>query len=287
VPQEIEGGTTAVRLTDQPGATAFLEVGRPIATDLHQVDSPVFDAAGNLYVTISGRRGQQAPVSIFRLTPDGSREPLPLEIPNPTSMAVDRTGQVYVSSRFEGSVYRIVDDGHAELVSGDLGSPCGLAVGPDGVLYVGDRSGSILRVGTDREVTEFASLPPSMAAYHLAFGPEGGLYVSVPTLCSRDSVYRITSDGHVSVVYERFGRPQGLAFDDRGDLYVVDALAGEAGLFRLRVDRQPADVEQVASAPELIGVAFDPNGGVVVASSDTVYRIEVPLRPLGRPTLGV
>jgi DNA-binding beta-propeller fold protein YncE len=287
VPRAIEGGTTAVRLADQPGATAFLEVGRPIAVDLHQVDSPVFDPAGNLYVTISGRRDQQAPVSIFRLTPDGSREPLPVEIPSPTSMAVDRAGQVYVSSRFEGSVYRIVDDGHAELVSADLGSPCGLAVGPDGALYVGDRSGSILRIATDREVTELASLPPSMAAYHLAFGPDGCLYVSVPTLGSRDSVYRIAPDGRVSVVYGLFGRPQGLAFDERGDLYVVDALAGSAGLFRLDVDDPSAVAEQVLAAPELVGVAFDPNGGLVVASGETVYRIEVPLRPLTRPVLGV
>ena len=42
---------------------------------LHQVDSPAFDRHGNLYVTFSGSRGQQAPVAIFIVRPDGTREP--------------------------------------------------------------------------------------------------------------------------------------------------------------------------------------------------------------------
>ena len=273
VPDGLEGGRMPVRLDDAPGETAFVEVGAPLATGLHQVDSPVFDMDGNLYVTFSGSRGQQAPVSIYVVRPDGSREPFVSDIANPTSLALDDEGRLHVSSRFDGCVYRVDADGSAATVATDLGVACGIAFGPDGALFVGDRSGSVLRV-TDGEVAPFATLPPSVAAFHLAFGPDGWLYVTAPTLGTRDSVYRISRAGKVEVFYEGFGRPQGLAFDAHGHLYVVDALAGAGGVYRLRLDGAP-DPEQVVSRGALVGLAFDPRGGVVLASSETVYRLHV------------
>ena len=74
-PAGLDGGQTPVRVEEQPGETAYVDIGAPLATGLHQVDSPAFDRHGNLYVTFSGSRGQQAPVSIFIVRPDGSREP--------------------------------------------------------------------------------------------------------------------------------------------------------------------------------------------------------------------
>src|SRR4029453_8774567 len=144
-----------------------------------------------------------------RTTP---REPLVSDWPNPTSLAFDREGRLDVSSRFDGSVYRVEADGRASLFASELGVACGLAVGPDGALYVGDRSGSVLRVENER-ATQFAEIPSSVAAFHLAFGPEGWLYVTAPTLASRDVVYRISPSGTVETFCEGFGRPQGLAFD--------------------------------------------------------------------------
>ena len=68
VPPGLEGGRTAVRVAGVPGETAQLELAVPLATGLHQVDNPVFDREGNLFVTYSGSRGQEAPVSVFRVT---------------------------------------------------------------------------------------------------------------------------------------------------------------------------------------------------------------------------
>ena len=64
VPAGLEGGHTAIRVDEAPGETAYVEIGAPLATGLHQVDSPAFDAHGNLYVTFSGSRGQHSPVAI-------------------------------------------------------------------------------------------------------------------------------------------------------------------------------------------------------------------------------
>ncbi len=282
VPPGLGGGRTPVRVDEAPGETAFVEIGSAVAKDLHLVDSPVFDRLGNLYVTYSGRRGERVPVSLFRVRPDGAREPLPAEVLNPTSLAMDSDGRLYVSSRFEGIVYRLRPDGAAEVFAGDVGVPCGLAFGPDGALYVGDRSGSILCVTPDRRTRVVVTLPSSVAAYHLAFGPDACLYVTAPTLSSYDAVHRITIDGAVSTVCSGFGRPQGLAFDREGFLYVVEALAGASGLYRVRVDRPEPAVEHVLAGSGMVGVAFSPAGGLAVATAETIYRLDVPLHPLGR-----
>jgi sugar lactone lactonase YvrE len=272
VPAGLEGGPTAVRIEGVAGETGFIDVAAPLATGLHQVDNPVFDRDGNLYVTYSGTRGQQVPVSIFRVRRNGTRETFSSGIVNPTSMALDPEGRLYVSSRFEGTVYRVGADGTFEPFANDLGVACGLAFAPDGTLFVGDRSGTLFRVDREGRATAFASLPPSVAAFHLAIGPDNAVYVTGPTLSSYDAISRVDLDGAVTIRCAGFGRPQGLAFDATGMLFVVEALAGASGLFRLPPDGAP---ELVLAGPELVGVAFDPLGGLVVCSNETAYRLGI------------
>ncbi len=139
-------------------------------------------AEGNLYVTYSGSRGQEVPVSIFRVSPAGRRESYVSGIVNPTSMTFDASGQLYVSSRFEGTIYRVLPNGTHEPYASDLGIACGLAFDRKGVLYVGDRSGTVFAVQPDRTIHAIATLPSSVAAFHLAVGPDDCVYVSAPTL---------------------------------------------------------------------------------------------------------
>jgi sugar lactone lactonase YvrE len=256
-------------VTGIPGETAFVEVATTFATGLHQVDSPAFDADGNLYVTYSGTRGQQVPVSIFRVLPNGTRETFSSGIVNPTSMTVGPDGALYVSSRFEGIVYRFDTEGTARPFATELGVACGLAFSLDGSLFVGDRSGTIFKVDPSGKAKPFVSLPASVAAFHLAVAPDGVLVVTGPTLSPRDGVYEIDPAGHVTMHHAHFGRPQGVAFDASGALYVVEALAGLSGLYRLRPD-EPSEL--VLAGPGLLGVAFNPSGGLVVCSSETAYR---------------
>ena len=270
VPALSESGRVAVRVDNGTGLTADVNLAGACATGLHQVDNPVFDRDGNLYVTYSGTRGQEVPVSIFRVRPNGTRETFSSGIVNPTSMAVDPDGDLYVSSRFEGTVYRVASDGSLTTFASDLGVACGLAFAADGTLFVGDRSGTIFRVDRAGRAEAFATLPASVAAFHLALAPDGALHVSGPTLSTYDAIYRIAPDGTVSVVDDGFGRPQGIAFGADGALFVVEALAGSSGLYRLT----PEGVrELVLSGPGLVGVAFDPLGGTVVCSNDTAYRL--------------
>ena len=268
IPDEMEGGRMPIRLFGE--TLAEVEVGAVWATGLHQVDNPVFDSSGNLFVTYSGSRGQESPVSIFRVTPDGTREPFSSGIVNAPSMAFGPDGRLYVSSRFEGAVYRVAPDGTPEQVASDLGVACGIAFDADGWMFVGDRSGTIFRV-RDGRATAFATVPASVAAFHLAMSPDGDLYVTAPTLGTYDPIYRIDRQGQISTIATTLGRPQGLAFSRDGALHVIDALAGSSGLHRLRDD---GSFEPVVAGATLVGVAFGPNGELVVASNETAYRFE-------------
>jgi hypothetical protein len=248
VPDELDGGELPLRVDAVTGGSVRIQIGVTLATGVHQVDNPVFD-----------RR-------------DGVREPLRVDIPNPTSLAIARDGALYVSSRFEGSVYR-VDPAtlQCRVFATALGSPFGLAFDQDGYLWVGDRSGSIFRIDHDGVASRIADLPPSVAAFHLAAGPDGHLYVSVPTLSPRDCVYRVSPDGQVETAVDGLGRPQGLAFDRSGVLHVVDALAGAAGVWRC--DLAAGTRTQVLAAGSIVGLAFDPLGGWVAAGADRLWRI--------------
>src|SRR5689334_16911397 len=94
VPSGSRGGHTAVRIDEFAGETAYVEIGVPLATGLHQVDSPAVDSDGNVYVTFSGSRGQQGPVAVFVVRPDGSREPFVADLANPTSLTFSPDGEL-------------------------------------------------------------------------------------------------------------------------------------------------------------------------------------------------
>jgi hypothetical protein len=275
VPDGAPGGRAQVTVAGATGS-AELEIGSVVAREIHQVDSPAIGSTGTLYLTNSGRRGQQVPVSVFRVGADGVSQPYLSAIVNATSMAFDYDGTLHISSRFDGAVYRVKPDDTLDVVAGELGVACGIAFGSDGALFVGDRSGTIFRIGQAGRVVPFVTLPPSVVAYHLAVGPGDDLFVAAPTLDTCDRVYRISRLGEVRVVSTQFGRPQGLACDAAGDLYVSEAVAGGAGLYRVR---EGCPRELVMAAPALVGLAFDPRGGLVVVSNDTAYSLNVPLRP--------
>src|SRR5215467_9772164 len=151
------------------------EIGKKLASNLHPVANPAIDADGNVYATYSGRRGQKTPVSIYKITPKGAVTPFVTDIVNATGLAFSLSGDLFVSSRFEGNVYRVSPAGRTETYIEGMGIATGIAFDRDANLYVGDRSGSIFKISPSREIFVFATLEPSISAYHLAFHPDGDL----------------------------------------------------------------------------------------------------------------
>lgn len=254
------------------------EVGKKLASNLHPVGNPAVDTDGNVYATYSGRRGQKTPVSIYKITPKGAVTPFVTEIMNATGLAFTLTGDLFVSSRNEGNVYRVDRSGRTELYIEGMGIATGIALDHDNNLYVGDRSGSIFKINSSKEIFVFATLEPSIAAYHLAFGFDDYLYVSGPTTSSFDSIYRVSPSGAVDRFFTGFGRPQGLAFDIDGTLYAVASYRGRRGIFRFRDPKKP---ELVVAGSSLVGLAFDLNENLLVADSGSLYRVRLGI--LGKP----
>jgi sugar lactone lactonase YvrE len=247
-----------------------IKVAAPIAENLHPVTNPALDAEGNIYVTFSGSRGQKVPVAIFKIDTNYNLKPFLAEMTNATAIAFDRAGQMYVSSRFDGTVYRVAPNGTMSTYAEGMGVATGIAFDPAENLYVGDRSGTVFKIGKDRQIFVFATLEPSVSAYHLAFGPHGDLFVTGPTTSSFDSVYKIDSHGSVSTFYRGLGRPQGLAFDIDGNLYVAASLAGKRGIVKITPDAQ-ASLE--VAGPGLVGLAFAPGRSAVLATTGAVHHL--------------
>jgi sugar lactone lactonase YvrE len=152
-----------------------------------------------------------------------------------------------------------------------MGIATGIAFDPAGNLYVGDRSGTIFKIGPNREIFVFATLEPSVAAYHLAFSPAGELYVTGPTTSSFDRVYRISAGGEVTTFYRGLGRPQGMAFDKQGNLYVASSLAGRRGIARISPDGK---AELALSGSNIVGLALLPSRRAYITTTNSLYSLD-------------
>jgi sugar lactone lactonase YvrE len=264
--------TTTINGVEQSVANATLTVGRKIISDVHPVANPAFHPTdGSLYVTRSGSRGEHVPVSIFRVDADGGVEEFSGDILNPTGIAFDPLGRMYVTSRFEGAVYRVSPVREVVAFAEDLGIATGLAFNSQGQMFVGDRSGTIYRVNEIGGAEKWAEHEPSVSAYHLAFGADDSLYVTGPTVSSFDAITRFDEDGNASTFYRGLGRPQGLAFDRDGILYVAASLRGRRGIVRISPDGSEAKL--VVAGMNVVGLAFGPNGQMVVATNEAVFSL--------------
>jgi sugar lactone lactonase YvrE len=194
---------------------------------------------------------------------------------NATSMVFDREGMLYSSSRFDGIVYQATPTGNLSVYVEGMGVATGIAFDDENNLFVGDRSGTIFKISPSRQIFVFATLEPSISAYHLAFGPDRYLYVAGPTTSSFDSVYRISHEGEVETFYRGLGRPQGMAFDADGRLYIASSVAGRKGVVRIGEDRKP---ELFISGPGIVGVSFTPSQAIVVSTTNALYRVDVGIK---------
>jgi sugar lactone lactonase YvrE len=271
VPTGASGGTVRVATTRGDSGPAPMRVGVQIADNLHPVANPAVDSQGNIYVTYSGQRGQKVAASLYKITANYRMQPLVAALINPTGLALDRSGALYVSCRHDGTIHKVTPDGRSQLWLEGMGIATGLAFDKDQNLFVGDRSGTIFKVSPDRQVFVFATLEPSIAAYHLAFSPAGELYVSGPTTSSFDHICKIDGHGKVSVFFRGLGRPQGLAFDRQGNLYVAASHLGRRGIVRIT----PAGQAELAlSGSGLVGLALLTTGRAVLTTTDALFTLD-------------
>lgn len=128
---------------------------------------------------------------------------------NPTAVAADAEGNVYVAS---GAIYQVSPDGNLQLFAGTgvpgfagkwptwmakLFSPDGLAFGPDGDLYIADSVGAAVW-----------RLTPGTGQASLVAGTPG--------------VHGYSGDGGPAL-QAKLNMPESVAIDKAGDVYIADA----------------------------------------------------------------
>ncbi|WP_089718196.1 SMP-30/gluconolactonase/LRE family protein, partial [Candidatus Entotheonella palauensis] len=253
VPRDADGTGLQIQQNGNRSNVVPFTTAQLLAENLHPVANPAVDRNGAIYTTISGSKGQQVPVSVYRISPHGEAEPFASGIANATALAFAPDGDLYVSSRHTGKIVRVDNNGTVSSVAENLGIVTGIAFDSQGRLHAGDRRGTIYQLTGRGEPRPLVKLPPSISAYHLAFDQQDRMYVTYPTLSGYDNLYMITSDGERQTLVTGLGRPQGLAFDHQQNLYVVSHVGGEGGVFRRTPD---GELEQVVAGVNLVGIAF-------------------------------
>ena len=286
IPEGAITGDIVLYRNGAPSNPLNLRVAVPMAENLHPVANPAVDAEGNVYATLSGSRGQAMPVSIFRIQRDFQMTPFVRDLLNPTGLAFSPDGYLYASSRAEGTVYRISPEGAISTYAEGMGIATGIAFDRDGNLFVGDRSGTIFKIarsdagGNSGEIFVYATLEPSIAAYHLAFNDAGTLFVTGPTTSSNQAIHAVDRDGNATVFYQGLGRAQGMAFDVDDNLYVAASLHGQRGIIRITPER---NATLAVSGQNLVGLAFLEDGCAALATRDALYHVALDIE--GRPLI--
>lgn len=272
VPSQASTGLIEVRTAAGAANAAALRVARQLNDGLHPVTSPAVSRSGMIYATISGQRGKQTPVSVARISPDGRATPFVTGIMNATGLAFNPDGDLFVTSRAEGTVYRVDAAGEFTVYAEGMGVATGAAFDAEGNLFVGDRSGTLFKINPERKIFVHATLEPSVSAYHLAVNASGTLFVTAPSLSSNEAIYAVEPNGDTRLWYRGLGRPQGLAVSSDGDVYVAACLHGRHGLVRVSSTGEAA---LVLAGNNLVGVAFSPLGTAILTTNDAVYDVDL------------
>lgn len=193
----------------------------------------------------------------------------------PEGPAFAPDGNLYLVNLEGGYLSRIEEDGEPQVHHHTGGRPNGLAIHRDGDLYVTDSGlGAIIRIDADghqHTVVDSFEGERLRGPNDLCFDREGNLYFTDPHDSSLESpigsVYRLGTDGRLSLFLDGLAYPNGLCLDAaEGVLYLAETLRSIVHACELDEHgacRQRTVYAEVEGWPD--GMALDVEGTLYVA----------------------
>jgi sugar lactone lactonase YvrE len=276
----LTAGVNADGTASSTGGELFIGSGATVVSD--NTDSSAITLRGS---DVDIATGPNAAVvgahrSAINTTPSATLSGLE----NPTALAVDAQGNLFVANRFGSTVSVFGPDGSPKAPLTGLEGPITLAFDAHGNLFVGNSNGTV-SVFARGSTTPTATLTGVTTPRALAFDAHDNLFVADGS-GTTVSVFALAYDANgnllpgnttASATLTGLNRPQALAFDAHGNLFVANFGFGGSdttvSVFALAYDASGNVVLGSTTLATLSGLdgpdalAFDAKGNLYVANA--------------------
>ena len=178
-----------------------------------------FDAAGNLFV-LSPSGEYHVGGTILKFSPDGTQSTFATGGGLPYSLAIDPSGNLFVSDWDTGSIYKLTPKGDKSVFATTEIAAKILACDQAGNVFAGvPLKHSIFKYEPDGARSDFAT---GITTYALAVDKAGNVYVGD----TGNTIFKFTPTGAKSDFAKVTTSPRSFAFDASANLFVVESFSG-------------------------------------------------------------
>jgi hypothetical protein len=183
-----------------------------------------FDAADNLFV-LSPSGEYHVGGTILKFSPDGTRSTFATDVGLPYSLAIDPSGNLFVSDWDTGSIYKLTPKGEKSTFATTEIAAKILACDQAGNLFAGvPLKHSIFKYEPGGVRSNFAT---GITTYALGIDKAGNVFVGD----TGNTIFKFTPTGAKSDFAAVTTSPRSFALDTSGNLFVVESFSGAISKF--------------------------------------------------------